>query len=236
MLREFLLAAYWGKRREGPRECAARVLPILKAIASLSGGESAWRKVPRRRGDRSGQPIENAHDLATEFEAGRFLDDYGDWMETVGYTLAARASTGPKSVLISSTCGGYAGPPPNSVLIGLPRAWVSSLGTGAIGGLVNLFKQVIDSTDPDFAVLNDHRCFSAKHPFVGWLTYLRIPPSSVAELPSPAQWEPYAKGTIICLGNDLPTDTDRPSAGLPAEIEDRLREAGIWEDIDYLDR
>lgn len=232
-MREYVLGAYWGICQEGPQECAARVFPVLRAVGALDPTQASWQPVPRRLGGRPEQSVENISDLAAAFEAGKLLDDHGTWMREGGYMVALRTS-GPRSVLITSACGEHGGAFPNSVRIEFSQAWLSSLGTGAVPKLTSLFKQVIDASRPRFAVIAGRGSFSAQHPFIGWMTYLPIAPDSMPDLLLPARWEAHADGVVVWLGNMLPLATDRSFAELGKRIESLLRQAGCWQDINYV--
>ncbi|WP_223764318.1 immunity 52 family protein [Corallococcus sp. AS-1-6] len=233
----YYVGAYWGPRKESPKECAERTATFLNLLAQSDPFLSRWYKPTRSKKDAHQHPI-MPPDLATLtelFRSGVNREKGGPVFEDLGFSFwFGNGGTGADSAELRIKCGDYCGATPNSCVLKLPRKGHNADRLLTAPMMAALLRMMEAAWAPDWAVAtstNFRDVLSedgSTGTFVGWATYLSRHRGTVPPLPAPVRVEPVEdRGALVILTPAHLTASDPEHIALARRVSELLARAGL---------
>ncbi len=208
------IGAYWGNREESARDCARRVLDVLRCLGGCDELFQTWLH------GADALHLDEETILGAIMQAYARKTAYEPRIPELGVELYSFRTNDDwlTSAAVSFLCGCYASTPavsiPNSCIVELPDEGAAASRIRAISTAIAMVECVVRAWSPDWAVLssrayrNNVTRVTEDAPFVSWVTYLSVPVQILPPLPAPARaFSSESNGTMIVL-TDEHFDTD----------------------------
>lgn len=236
----YYVGAYWGPRKESPRECAERTSTFLNLLAACDPFLSHWYKPARSRKDALKHPLmpPDVPTLAEMFQRGVNREKGGPVFEDLGFSFwFGNGGSGADSVDLRIKCGDYCGATPNSCILKLPRQGPNAERLLTAPMMAAVLRMMEVAWAPDWAVAtsaNFRDVLSEDGPtgtFVGWVTYLSRHRGTVPPLPAPVRIEPVENGSLVILTPARLTASDPEHVALARRVRELLARAGLMRPV-----
>jgi hypothetical protein len=229
----YYAGAYWGPRKESPRECARRLEVLLTRLAQEEQSFTRWFQQGKSRKDAQTRPIEPQPTALEEFirrGKDRTFDDLG--FSVAGWNGASDEEDACGFLI---ACGGDSEWVNNRCVFTLPGRGPNAdrvLTTPVLGGLV---RSMALAWEPDWGVAmsEPHRDLvkpgrAKGAPYVGWVTYLARHRGTVPPLPAPVRVEQVEDlGSLIILTPERFTASHPEHIALAHRVRELLEGAGL---------
>lgn len=164
-------------------------------------------------------------------------DDTGEVIEDLGFTISLLSvSRSREWTDISMRCSSESsgGGPANNLIVSLPERGSAKARMVNVTTLKALLVAALETTDAQWGVVAHPRQMSSVHPYVGWMTFLRVSLTEIPTLPELCVVEELRERGVLLIGGEAPPDPLLLSDQRHYyDIERRLREAGLLEPIEY---
>ena len=244
---KYHLLALWGARRESAEQCARRAARFLQCLGECDELFATWFDTGRSHKDalrRQVMPEVDPGRLTRLMSQGRNRRDAdGSVIEELGFTVGLWTggnSSDAASLILS--CGGFAPTPAdtnsNACHLRLPDEGRNVDRVLRVEVLESVMHCVVAALEPAWAVFDCDtlRDLVPRSPrdrqWVGWLTYLTIPPSAVPELPAASRVVPAGENGSLIVATDERFDAENASqVEVVREITRILDQASLLQSI-----
>jgi hypothetical protein len=235
-IESYYAGAYWGPRKESPKECARRAEVFLSAMANVDPSFSRWFEQGRSRKDALSRPIEPTG-VVLEKLIHRGRDRQ---FEDLGYSVWAwnGVCVDHEDSGLNFSCGAYSEAVSNVCVCSLPTRGPNAERVLSVPVLTGLLRSMVLAWEPDIALATSSMLRdkvtskgSAKT-FMGWIMYFPRSRGTVPPLPAPVRIEPMEdKGMLVILTPDLLTVSNPEHVELAQRVHGLLDRAGLLKPI-----
>ncbi len=229
----------WGARQESARECAERVLRLMKGLKKLAPILAKVNWSNRRRGDLV--LSKKLDEIEAFLKTGVNRDDFERKpIEELGFLKMSYFSDERFAISLNIHCGVYSPRSGNSIISTFPRNYHLESDLLSYKKAMGWIKVVEDAFEPDdgaFAPFAFDEVYEANSSlYLGWLTYV-AKTNPVYELLKTYAFEETAKGMVIRVGEECTDCCSEESIKKLNEISRVLGgEAGFVERKEILPR
>ncbi|WP_044890260.1 Imm52 family immunity protein [Myxococcus hansupus] len=233
----YYVGAYWGPRKESPRECAERTATLLNVLAPSDPFFAQWYKPTRSVKEAHKHPLmpPDVPTLEALFQSGVNREKGGPILEDLGFTFwFGNGGTGGASAALRIKCGDSCGATPNSCVLKFPRTGPNAERLLDASVMARILRMMETAWAPDWGVAtsaNFREALSEEGStgtFVGWVTYLSRHRGAVPPLPAPIRIEPVDKaGSLVILTPEKPLASRPEHVALGRRAGELLTRAGL---------
>ena len=233
MAQSYVIAVYWGPRKEAVDRCARRAAHLLKGLAECDPVFSKWFKLGQSREAALRHGVEPKPDTLL-----LLLRDGQSHVEGAGSHIGLwTGSTDCGSAGFSLNCGSYSQYVPNSCVINMPTDETIASRLLQAPTLVEMMRCMVTAWEPDWGITNPSGALDVleeyqgeERPLVGWLTYLDTSPGSIPRLPSPVQVMSMGRqGSLVITTDERFTMSKTHHLQTASTVAKLLHQAGLRE-------
>ncbi len=231
----YSLHAFWHQRRESAEECAERAIRLFRSLGELNGAFSNWYGLGRSRQEALQRrlPLEE-QPIAELLRRQHKRSRRAGGTEDSGFPIVLwNGDEDVASVGVQLRCGSYARSLRNHFGMNFPRAEDRLEPLLEPDLLTGIFRCVVSTLDPEWAVLTVYRRLIGPEPLgwepeIHWWTFLSARLVSVPALPPPARTVPLGPSGSLIVATDERFDSQNPRhVAAVANVRDSLKRAGF---------